>query len=258
MKIDQEIKDFLNANRNLINTFDFTSLYELANSKGLWDAAPQMTYIFYSAGIDPLQYMNFVPNQFADELTLPNSVVSIPDNIEHIYSFAFRRTNATKFIAPANLKPIPSFRTGSLLQDSYAFSNCDDLVEADFSKCQLYDEIEAWMFAYCSKLKVIKFPKNLCMIRSNAFLRCKSLNSIDLRDYPKLTHIEHAAFKGCDNLTTIYLPNSIEHIGLSAFATGKPITIMFDGTQQEWENKFGAEIIEGTWNSSEVNIVFLR
>ena len=251
MKIYQEVKDFLSENRHLINAFDFRTLYELASRKGNISIS-QMTYIFYNAGINPLQYMNFVPSLFARDLDLPNPIIDIPDHIESIHPRAFERTNATKFIAPVNLKNIPKLPGNSI------FSSCSDLTEADFSKCDLYEEIDMWMFEDCPNLKVIKFPKNLRSIRFAAFAECEGLTSIDLSNCHKLTNIETAVFEHCHNLTTIYLPNSIKHIAVKAFNTGKPITIIFDGTQQEWDDKFGDRAAISDWNTSTIDIQYLR
>ena len=253
MKIDQDVKDFLSKNKNLINKSDFTSLYELASKERFYgESISQMTYLFYEIGIDPLQYMNFIPETFALNLNLPITTINIPDNIESIYPRAFEHTNAVKVIAPANLKTAPLFAI------SWAFADCDDLIEADFSKCHSYEEIDKYLFANCSKLKIIKFPENLYSIRLGAFQRCKSLTSIDLSNYHKLTSIGPFAFSQCENLTSIYLPNSIEEIKSRAFDTGKPITIKFDGTQQEWEDKFGTENNWRTWTKAKIDIQYLR
>ena len=255
MKIDQKVKDFLSANKNLINASDFTALYELAEKKVYDRLISQMARIFYGAGIDPLQYMTSVPVWFAKEQYLPILVIDTPDQIEYIHPYAFAGTNVTKFIAPASLKAI----------GRGAFSNCDDLTEADFSKCHSCEEIDDYAFSNCPNLKVIKFPKSLHIISVEAFCQCTSLTSIDLSSCHELTEIKLGAFALCKDLTTVYLPNSIEHIVWSAFNTGNPLTIIFDGTQQEWESKFGEEYNKGvpganSWNTnpSTIDIQYLR
>ena len=258
MKIDKEVKDFLSENKDLINAFDFTTLYELARKKGYANRISEMTYVFYHSGIDPLEYMKSVPDSFAIHLDLPDTVIYIPDQIKHIYPYAFADINATKIIAPANLKSTPLSKKRLSFENNAAFAHCKDLIEIDFSKCHSYEKIGKGLLEQCPNLKIIKFPENLRIIRTGAFAECKSLTSIDLSKCHKLTDIEYHAFGLCENLTTIYLPNSIKYIEFAAFDTGKPIIIKFDGTQQEWDEKFGEEIIKGNWNTSTIDIQYLR
>lgn len=70
-------------------------------------------------------------------------------------------------------------------------------------------------FATCQNLKIIKLPKDLTNIESEAFRGCTNLNSIDL---PKgITGIGSGAFQNCTNLETIDLPEGIEIIGSKTF-----------------------------------------
>jgi len=70
-------------------------------------------------------------------------------------------------------------------------------------------------FATCQNLQMIKLPKDLTNIDSEAFRGCTNLKSIDL---PKgITGIGSGAFQDCTNLETIDLPEGIEIIGSKTF-----------------------------------------
>lgn len=70
-------------------------------------------------------------------------------------------------------------------------------------------------FAKCPNLKMIKLPKDLTKIDSEAFRGCTNLKSIDL---PKgITFIGSGAFQDCTNIETIDLPEGIEFISFYTF-----------------------------------------
>lgn len=66
----------------------------------------------------------------------------------------------------------------------------------------------------CKETKVT-IPQGVTSIGENAFMECKTINSISI---PKsVTHIESKAFLNCKNLDSVEIPSSVTSIDLSAF-----------------------------------------
>lgn len=67
------------------------------------------------------------------------------------------------------------------------------------------------------KRVALKLPANVTEIDDRAFLGCKRLESIDLSACPSLTAIKLAAFKNCEVLKAVRLPQSLTTIDHFAF-----------------------------------------
>ncbi|MGI5057502.1 leucine-rich repeat protein [Treponema socranskii] len=67
------------------------------------------------------------------------------------------------------------------------------------------------------KKVALKLPTNVTEINDRAFLGCKRLESIDLSACTSLTAIKMAAFKYCEALKAVWLPQSLTTIGHFAF-----------------------------------------
>jgi len=109
--------------------------------------------------------------------------VNIPDNIENIYSQAFR--------ACSSLRNINLSHTG-------------------------ITKVDAQVFADCHSLEYVALPKKITSIGRGAFLSCYSLRDIELEQYTYLELIDHEAFK-YSNLERIVIPESVERLGEEAF-----------------------------------------
>ena len=94
MKIDKEIVDYLTNHKDAINDHDYRRLYLYVEL----EKTPQITYVLKKAYIDPLQYMQSVPAQYAKGITVINNI-RIPEGVIIIGACAFQNciglTNVT-------------------------------------------------------------------------------------------------------------------------------------------------------------------
>lgn len=116
MKVSKELKDFLEENKNLINSYNFEDLYKKAD-KLTGEDYSKLSYIFNNIGIDPLEYMKNVPKYY---MIWDNNlkVVKIPDGILIINKEAFSHCYHLETVyLPKTLKKV----------ETSAFSCCDSL-----------------------------------------------------------------------------------------------------------------------------------
>lgn len=102
----------------------------------------QLTQLLYLSDIDPLRYMNNIPNGFADHLEIKS--LEIPNHIRSIGESAF------------------------WVCDQIQSVNIPDSVTS----------IGALAFAYCNKLKDVVLPSSVADIDISAFRGCPSLKEI--------------------------------------------------------------------------------
>lgn len=98
---------------------------------------------------------------------------------------------------------------------SWSFVKCTNLEKVIISS-SLYT-IGDYSFFGCENLKEIIFPENSCLmtIEYSAFRNCNSLISINLPN--SILKIQYDAFGGCDNLTNVILGNNLSQIDVTAF-----------------------------------------
>ena len=105
----KKLQDILQENKELLNTYDFKKLYDVAN-KSLMNTSmyiSNLTYLLMVAGIDPLKYMDEVPVCFAQELNIKEFI--IPDGIKFIGDNAFARCDIlTSITIPKSVTYIDS------------------------------------------------------------------------------------------------------------------------------------------------------
>lgn len=120
MKISDELQDFLNnpINYKLVNENKFTNLYEnIYEHSNKWkdmSFTSEFTLLLYKIGVDPLQYMEEVPdmflyNSFFTRYGTINQLKTnfiIPDNITAIGVAAFSYSCITKIKIPNSVKVI--------------------------------------------------------------------------------------------------------------------------------------------------------
>lgn len=96
-----------------------------------------------------------------------------------------------------------------------AFQNCSNI-----SSVILPDSLKSirkGAFIKCSSLEKINIPKSVNEIGDYCFHECVSLKKINFASFAKLISIGFCAFYHCENLKSIFLPDSIVKIGKEAF-----------------------------------------
>lgn len=200
MKEAQEIVlRFLAENRNLIEQEDLDSLYKSAQINLEQRQIPIITYFFIKSGINPLDYLNDIPTNYARGLSIVGREIDVPGNIRTI------GTNA--FIACMQIENI-------ILPNNIT-------------------DVFAGAFMGCKKLKHINWPNKCDVIPSECFRMCAELPKIEIPE--GVTQILDAAFAGCKALKEVHLPKSLLLVGAAAFRDC-PSEIYYNGTIEDWKN----------------------
>ena len=142
MEIDQELIDFINNNKDLIDKNGFKELYQIYD-KTYITYPTKLTLLLLAADINPLIYMNAIPANYLHWVDkIPNII--IPNNIKVISSGAFFGCKSlTNIIIPNNV----------IFIGSYAFAKCESLTN-------------------------IIIPDKVEFIGEGAFKDCKSLTNM--------------------------------------------------------------------------------
>ena len=131
----------------------------------------EITKIFLKLGINPLNYMNFIPDWFLYGCTDIFNI-NIPDNVDEINDEAFAASGLTHIDLPKKL-----------------------------------DRLHYGVFENCANLRYIEIPDGVSLIPRNCFKNCTNLESV-IFPY-KLDYIETGAFKNCISLEEIIYPGRI-------------------------------------------------
>ncbi len=157
---------------------------------------------------------------------------TVPDGVETIGLRAFGNCNGlTSITLPASVREIQSL----------AFSACSNLTSVTLNEG--INSIQGWAFFRCTRLGSITLPKSVEHVGSGTFMECHNLKAIAVHpDNPKYSsvdgvlltkdntvlvayppgkqgayavpdgvqRIEDAPFGGCNGLTSLYLPPSLE------------------------------------------------
>lgn len=128
--------------------------------------------------------------------------IEIPDNITYISDQAFMSAGLTSVEIPDSVTSI-----GSL-----AFYGCQSLKKAIIGNNLAYIADNA--FTSCA-LTEIMWGEKVEKIGTESFSNNKNLMTVSIPN--SVTEIEYGAFNGCDNLSSIEIPDSVEAIGGFAF-----------------------------------------
>ncbi len=100
---------------------------------------------------------------------------------------------------------------------------------------------------YCSGLSSIDLPEGLTEIGLSAFM---STSITEIRIPESMTNIGDGSFCYSDNLSVVYLPNSVQTIDGTAFDVCNMLTdVYYDGTEEEWN----AVSVGTDWNGTILN-----
>lgn len=168
--------------------------------------------------------------------------IILPDSITVIDSDCFRECSDLESVTFNKIITI----------SSYAFDSCKKLISISFPTT--LKEIGTQAFYLC-KIENIVFPPNLEIVGDRAFMNCKNLKNIDFQSkkvqlgrnafywsegirtikIPEgISEIPYAFITGCEALTTIYLPKSINKIGEAAFEDTSLSKVYYAGSKYDW------------------------
>lgn len=164
-KMNNELKNFIEDNIDLIDGDDFTELYNRCRIEN----RGKLTDILYECGIDPLQHLTEIPALFAYKANITD--ITIPNNVTNIGVYAFQR--------------------------------CSELTSITFGADSQLTSISSSAFSGCSRLTSITLPNIVTIIGESVFSSCSSLTSITIP--LSVTRIGDDAFKNCGNLQITYL-----------------------------------------------------
>ena len=87
-------------------------------------------------------------------------------------------------------------------------------------------------------MTTLEFPKGVTSIGIGLFFGCTGLKKITIPD--SVSTIEDLAFSGCKNFTQIFIPDSVIFIGSNAFNGCSDLTILYEGSQAQWDGITGS------------------
>ena len=173
MEIDEKLRKYIIENEELINTDNFKDLYRGTISAGIkLTHLHELTEILYLAGVDPLQYLEKVPEVFL--LNSTRSSVNIPDNIKIIGDFAFMAAKYLKNVHVGN--GVTAIGDGA--------------------------------FKECSSLPEITIPDNVKKMGMSLFDGCTSLEKVQLSG--QLQYLPEYMFRGCDRLSKVKFNGTLD------------------------------------------------
>ena len=150
MEISSQLKSFLNdpQTQHLIDSNNWEKVYIKLHGYGDISyrerVMGEFTQLLFSCGINPLNYLNYVPENFLFEATIHD--FSIPSHIVRI--------------------------------SRSAFAFCDQLISIELP--QKLEIINDYAFYSCISLPKIEIPDNVRIIGKYAFSYCKSLKNLTL------------------------------------------------------------------------------
>ena len=222
----KQISKYLESHKDYLINYDFNRIYQdTYNEDWLSMCIRDMTNIFYIAGLDPLKYLDHVPNSY---LYLDDKRESInPPNtgIEYIDQSAFFNCG--------NLKYIKITDSVTRIYGS-AFEGC---CKANIDFGNSLEIIDERAFAHCYALKDLVLPKSLKTISAEAFTMCRDLTRVVL---PKdLYYIDTNAFRLCTELNTVEWNAKFVQLGKDifkdcAYIHKKPININYSYSKRDF------------------------
>lgn len=166
--------------------------------------------VYYDNGRYDGSVYGWYLSEWLNENTLEIDMENHPElsKVTMISHFAFiGKTKLTKVILPNKLKEIKK----------YVFKGCTNLTQIELPNS--LEKIRNGAFEG-SGLTSIVIPENTKFINTDVagsyFEDCKNLTTVEFKGN-KITEIPDCIFKGCTNLKTINIPQSVTEIEISAF-----------------------------------------
>jgi len=196
------LKDFISQNAQDIDAKNFEKVYsKFLNIFSVYsnDVEGAFTELLLKNGINPLHYLENVPENFAYDTGIKEIV--IPDHIQTIGYNAFR--------------------------------SCEVLEKAKIGENVHVIGYKA--FSYCRLLRDINIPNKVRHIKISAFEFCDSLVNLILPD--SLEYLGAAAFENCTLLQKVVLPSKLSYMGSRIFSGCEALSeIIYNGTMAQWDN----------------------
>ena len=198
MKLDIELEQFIKSHIDLINEDteeSWRSIYRDFEDYDSEDLPGNFGRVMLECGIDPCIRIGEVPRRF---LQYQNNITSykIPDNCTYIGMSAFEDTSIKSIDIPDSVNAI----------DFLAFSN--------------------------TRLKSITLPDKVRILENAVFFGCKELEEVDLGN---VFIMGQDIFEGCEKLSKIIIPNTIEILDSSNFNGCTNLKeIVFLGTKDQF------------------------
>ncbi|MBR2341830.1 MAG: leucine-rich repeat protein [Clostridia bacterium] len=154
-------------------------------------------------------------NAFKDNTMLKK--VSLHADVTELGNNAFSGCFALKEVCLAE-------NSGLVKIGANAFNGCSVLSEINLDACKNLRWLGERAFKETA-LKEVSLPLFVTELKAGVFANAKSLERVMISKENKLTTVEQEAFTGCDKLCEIFLPLSVETIGVWAFKGCGALTI---------------------------------
>ncbi len=145
---------------------------------------------------------------FAYNLNMAEVTFRETTQLDRISINSFALCGLQSFTVPANVSTIAQG----------AFAGCDRLTHITFAQNSKLTSISAYMFDGCSALTEIVFQSGsaLTSVQAHGLEGMARLCRVDFGD-AKLTEIDNFAFRFCESLTEIEIPEGVVNVGRFAF-----------------------------------------
>lgn len=202
-----------------IENNEFEKIYQLHDT---FDRA-EFTQIMLSVGINPLEYMSYVPENYLNGSKITS--IELPNNIEKIEPAAFyqcselsdvKLPNGLTHISYGAFAECPKLENITL-PPSLLYIKSDAFAESGLKHVILPDNVHISQHAFeeCKQLETVVLGEGITRVPNGCFGKCESLKSVKLNS--DLIKIRSYAFKQCYNLKELFIPESVQNIEVSAF-----------------------------------------
>lgn len=174
---------------------DDGALYSISPLIAIKSVIRTKSFYMFRESTTTFSFSFFENNKYIKRVSLPRSLVSIPDN-------AFDQSSLERISIPDNVVEI----------GKYAFNCCKCLKWVSIGENSKLKRLSESCFYECISLKKIFIPEGIEMIPSYSFMKCSFLHDVRFSKNSQLILITKAAFYNCNNLIELRLPPTIKLI----------------------------------------------